>query len=106
MHNHQHPLIDSNDALDREDTIEMLRLSAEYTSTLLAIAMSYEKDVKPSSRLVEEINYMIGEQLRIAKRLAGRDNPSQEALHTVAPGQANAWVRPICSWRMSECKGG
>ncbi|MES9842740.1 MAG: hypothetical protein ABW134_19510 [Candidatus Thiodiazotropha endolucinida] len=106
MHNNQHPLIDSNDALDREDTIEMLRLSAEYTSTLLAIAMSDETDVKPSSRLVEEINYMIGEQLRIAKRLSGRGNSNHEAPQTITPGQANAWVLPIYGWRMSECKGG
>ncbi|WP_316367694.1 hypothetical protein [Candidatus Thiodiazotropha sp. CDECU1] len=106
MQNHQPPFIDSNDALDREDAIEMLRLSADHTSALLSMAMNDEIDTKPTPRFIKEANYLISEQLRIAKRLAANRHPDDVALQAGATCQVNRWVHPICGWRKSECKRG
>ncbi|MCG7898949.1 MAG: hypothetical protein JAY85_10880 [Candidatus Thiodiazotropha weberae] len=105
MQNPQNQLIDSNDGLDRVDTAEMLRLSAEYTATLLALAMNDEVDAKPTPQLIEEVNYLVSEQLGIAKQLSRRDTHRCGSPINDVSCQGSA-LNEISDWRMPSPKWG
>lgn len=105
MQNPQNQFIASSDGLDREDMADMLRLSAEYTATLLALAMNDETDAKPTPRLIEEVNYLVSEQLGIAKRLSNRVAPQCGTPINCASCQG-AGLDEVSDWRMSDQKWG